>query len=100
MKVNVHAVNFTVDAKLVAFIQARIDKLEKYYDRVVASDVYLKVDNTSEKENKILELKIHVPGDDIMVKKQCRTFEEAIEVAAESAERILVKRKEKIRAHS
>ena len=99
MKVNVHAVNFTIDGKLVDFIQERIDKLEKYYDKVVSSDVFLKVEKTSEKENKIAEVKINVPGDDFIVKKQCKTFEEAIEQAAESLERMLVKRKEKIKEH-
>jgi putative sigma-54 modulation protein len=99
MKVNVHAVNFTVDKKLVDYIQLRMDKLEKYYDKIVSSDVFLKVEKTSEKENKIVEVKIHVPGDNFLVKKQCKTFEEAIEMAAESLERVLVKRKEKVRTH-
>src|SRR6478672_3755070 len=99
MKVNVHAVNFTVDKKVVDFIQTRMDKLEKYYDKIVSSDVFLKVEKTSEKENKIVEVKIHVPGDDFLVKKQCKTFEEAVENSAESLERLLVKRKEKVRAH-
>lgn len=98
MKVNVHAVGFSVDRKLVDFVQQRLDKLEKFYDKIVSSDVFLKVEKTSEKENKVVELKIHVPGDDFMVKKQCKSFEEAIELAAESLERLLVKRKEKIRA--
>jgi putative sigma-54 modulation protein len=99
MKVSVHAVNFTVDRKLVDFIQERLNKLEKYYDKVVSADVFLKVEKTSDKENKMVEVKIHVPGDDFMVKKQCKTFEEAIEVSAESLERLLIKRKEKIRTH-
>ena len=99
MKVNVQAVNFTVDRKLVDFIQERMDRMEKYYDKIVSSDVYLKVEKTSDKENKVVELKIHVPGDDFIVKKQCKTFEEAIELASESSERLLVKRKEKIRTH-
>ncbi len=99
MKVNVHAVNFAVDKKLVDFIQERMVKLEKYYDKIVSFDVFLKVEKTSEKENKIVEVKIHVPGDDFMVKKQCKTFEEAIEVSAESLERLLIKRKEKIRTN-
>jgi putative sigma-54 modulation protein len=99
MKVNVHAVNFAIDAKLVDFIQDRMDKLEKYYDKVVFADIYLKVENTSERENKIAEVKMNVPGDDFLVKKQCKTFEEAIELSAESLERMLLKRKEKIRAH-
>ncbi|WP_396154630.1 ribosome hibernation-promoting factor, HPF/YfiA family [Flavobacterium macrobrachii] len=99
MKVNVHAVNFNVDRKLVDFINERLVKIEKYYDKVVSSDVFLKVEKTSEKENKVVEVKIHVPGDDFMVKKQCKTFEEGVELASESLERLLVKRKEKVRAH-
>ncbi|CCG54082.1 Protein of unknown function [Flavobacterium indicum GPTSA100-9 = DSM 17447] len=100
MKVNVHAVNFNVDKKLVSFIEERLTKLEKFYDKVVASDVFLKVENTSDKENKIVELKINVPGDEFMVKKIGKSFEEATDLAAESLERVLVKRKEKVRAHS
>ncbi|MFY7741342.1 MAG: ribosome hibernation-promoting factor, HPF/YfiA family [Flavobacterium sp.] len=99
MKVNVNAVNFNVDKKLIDFIQIRLDKLEKYYDKVVVADVYLKVESTSEKENKIVEIKMHVPGDDFMVKKQCKSFEEAVDSSAESLERLLLKRKEKIRTH-
>ena len=97
MKVNVHAVNFNVDGKLVGFIQERMDRLEKYYDKIVSSDVFLKVEKTSEKENKIVEIKMLVPGDEFMVKKQCKTFEEALEQSAESLERLLTKRKEKVK---
>ena len=93
------AVNFNVDAKLVGFIQDRMDKLEKYYDKVVSADVFLKVEKTSDKENKIVEAKIHVPGDEYIVKKQCKTFEEGVDLAAEALERVLLKRKEKIRTH-
>jgi putative sigma-54 modulation protein len=100
MKVSIHAVGFAVDAKLVAFIQERMDKLEKYYDKVVSSDVYLRVEKTSDKENKAVEVKVNVPGDEFLVKKQCKTFEEAVELSAESLERSLVKRKEKIREHA
>jgi putative sigma-54 modulation protein len=61
MKVSVHAVNFTVDKK-VDFVQDRMDKLEKYYDKVVSADVFLKVEKTSDKE-KNCRSKINVPSD-------------------------------------
>jgi putative sigma-54 modulation protein len=99
MKVNVHAVNFTVDRKLVDFVQERMDKLEKYYDKIVSADVFLKVEKTSDKENKFVEIKINVPGDEFLVKKHCKSFEEAVELSAESLERLVIKRKEKIRDH-
>ena len=97
MKVNLHAVNFNVDKKLVDFVQEKIDKLEKYYDKIVSADVFLKLENTSDKENKIVEIKINVPGDDFVVKKIAKSFEEGTDLAVDSLERVLVKRKEKSR---
>ena len=100
MKVNAQSVNFTADGKLIDFIQTRLNKMELFYDKVISSDVYLKVENTSAKENKIVEIKVLVPKDKFVVKKQCKSFEEAIDTACSSLERKLVKRKEKIRLHA
>jgi putative sigma-54 modulation protein len=99
MKVNTQSVNFTADKKLIDFIQKRMDKLELFYDKVIKSDVYLKVENTSGKENKIVEARVSVPGDSFIVKKQCKTFEESTDMAISSLERQLKKRKQKLRSH-
>jgi putative sigma-54 modulation protein len=100
MKVNAQSVNFVADGKLIGFIQDRMNKLETFYDKVISSDVYLKVENTSSKENKIVEIKVHVPKDHFIVKKQCKSFEEAVDSACSSLERKLVKKKEKMRANA
>lgn len=63
MQVNAQSVNFNADRKLIDFLQNRMDKLETFYDKIISSDVYLKVENTSSKENKIVEIKLNVPGD-------------------------------------
>lgn len=94
MKVNFNAVNFTVDQKLIDFIQKKMDKLELFYDKVIDADVYLKLDNTNAKENKIVEVKINVPGDSFVVKKQFKTFEEGIDSCVNPIERYLKKYKE------
>jgi putative sigma-54 modulation protein len=99
MKVNTQSVNFVADKKLIDFIQKRLDKLEVFYDKIIQSDVYLKLENTSEKENKIFEAKVSVPGDSFIVKKQCKSFEGAVDMAASSLERQLKKRKQKLRSH-
>ncbi|MFK7781129.1 ribosome hibernation-promoting factor, HPF/YfiA family [Psychroserpens sp.] len=99
MKVNTQSVNFNADQKLIDFIQKRMDKLEMFYDKVIDTDVYLKVENTSDKENKIFEARVNVPGDSFVVKKQCKTFEEGTDSAVSSLERQLKKRKEKLRTH-
>ncbi|WP_273567717.1 ribosome hibernation-promoting factor, HPF/YfiA family [Maribacter halichondriae] len=97
MKVHAQSVNFNADGKLMDFIQNRLDKMETFYDKVISSDVYLKVENTSAKENKIVEIKLNVPKDNFVVKKQCKSFEEAVDSACSSLERKLIKRKEKLR---
>ena len=99
MKVNTQSVNFNADKKLINFIQNRMDKLDRYYDKVIKSDVFLKVENTSDKENKIFEAILSLPGDSLVVKKQCKTFEEGVDMAVASLERQLKKRKEKLRTH-
>ncbi|EDP71808.1 2-dehydro-3-deoxyphosphooctonate aldolase [Flavobacteriales bacterium ALC-1] len=98
MKVNTQSVNFNADSKLIDFIQKRMDKLDMFYDKIIQSDVYLKVENTSDKENKIFEAKVSVPGDSFIVKKQCKTFEEGTDSAIASLERQIKKRKEKLRS--
>lgn len=100
MNVNVQSVNFNADRKLIDFLQQRMDKLETFYDKVINSDVYLKVQNTSAKENKIVEIKLNVPGDKFIVKKKCKSFEEAIDSSCDSLERKLIKRKEKLREYA
>ena len=99
MKVNTQSVNFNADKKLIDFIQKRMDKLDLFYDKVIKSDVFLKVENTSEKENKIFEARVSVPGDSFVVKKQCKSFEEGVDAAVSSLERQLKKRKEKLRTY-
>lgn len=97
MKVNTQSVNFTADRKLIDFIQKRMDKLDLYYDKIIKSDVFLKVENTKFKENKMFEVVLNVPGDSLVVKKQCKTFEEGVDVATASLERQLVRRKQKLK---
>lgn len=97
MKINTQSINFTIDKKLTDFIQKRMNKLDLFYDKIIKADVFLKVENTSDKENKVFEAKLSVPGDSLVVKKKCKSFEEGVDTAVHILERQLKKRKEKIR---
>ncbi|NND63178.1 MAG: ribosome-associated translation inhibitor RaiA [Flavobacteriaceae bacterium] len=100
MKVNVQTPNFVADVKLINFIEKKLSKLEQFYDRIISANVYLKVQNTSEKQNKITEILLNVPGSELIVKKGAKTFEAATDECVHSLERQLKKRKEKQRAHA
>ena len=73
MKVNVQTPNFVADQKLVNFISNRLLKLELFHDQIKFADVFLKVQKTSEKENKVVEILLNVPGDELIVKKEAKT---------------------------
>ncbi|WP_139956215.1 ribosome hibernation-promoting factor, HPF/YfiA family [Flavicella sediminum] len=97
MKVFVQSVNFNSDKKLVDFVEKKVEGLEKYHDKIIDAEVFLKVQKTSEKENKFTELKINIPGSELIVKKENKTFEEGISAVVDSMKRLLKKSKEKER---
>ena len=97
MTIHFRAVNYTADIKLKEFTKERIKKLSQFYNQIIEVLIFTKVENNSDGVNKWAELKITIPGDDIVVQKKCRTFEEAIHKSAQSAERILKRKKEKIK---
>ncbi len=98
MKVSVQSVNFNIDIELVNFIEKKVNNLEKFHDNILGAEVSLKVQKTSEKENKVSELRIILPGNDILIKKQSKSFEEGISLSVDAIKRQLLKRKEKQRA--
>lgn len=95
MKLQVHSIHFDADAKLVDFIQKKVDKLEKFYDRVVDGEVFLRINNEGV-DNKTVEIKVKVPGSQLFAKEQARSFEAATDLATEALRNQIKKFKEKI----
>ena len=98
MKINVQATNFNVDQKLVEFTQRKIDKLYQFYDKILSVDVVFKVENTTDRVNKFAEIKIGIVGENVVVKKICKSFEESIDLSVRAAERMLIRHKELLRS--
>ncbi|ARV06252.1 ribosomal subunit interface protein [Polaribacter sp. SA4-10] len=97
MKVFTQSVNFNADAELINLAEKKVESLAKYHDKIVDAEVFLKVQNTSDKENKITEIKINIPGSELIIKRETRTFEEGINLAVDSLKRQLKRSKEKHR---
>ena len=96
MTVNIQSVNFKADGKLITFIKERLATTTQFYDRAISTAVFLKVDNNHNRENKIVEMRMSVPGIDIVVTKERKSFEEAANIAVDVLIRQLKKHKEKI----
>jgi putative sigma-54 modulation protein len=96
VKINIHSIHFDADAKLIDFIHERIDKLALFYDRIIEGDVFLKIENNNELANKVAEIKLRIPGNDLFAKKQSKSFEESTDVAVEALRKQLKKHKGKV----
>ena len=97
MKTTINAIKFDADRKLVLFVQNKVKKLSKFFDEILAAEVFLKLENTQDIDNKIVEIKIEIPGSNLFSRKQSKTFEESTDLAIDALKLQLIKRKEKLR---
>ncbi len=97
MQIDIHSVHFDADIKLKEFITIKLEKLKKYHKNITNSEVFLKLENESSLINKIVEIKLNIPGNDLFSKKQCKSFEEATDEAIDALRRQILKRKEKFK---
>ena len=96
IKISVKALHFQADVKLISFIEQKLSRLGRFFDRPIEAEVFLKLQDTGSRvQEKITEVKLHVPGGWIMDKKTGRSFESAITASTDTLKRQLVRHKEK-----
>ena len=96
MDIKVQAVHFKADQKLIEYTEDKVGKLALFNDHIVTAEVFLRLENTTDVENKVAEVKLLVPGKELFSKKQAKSFEEAVDLASEALRKQVVKEKEKI----
>ncbi|TVR71236.1 MAG: HPF/RaiA family ribosome-associated protein [Marinilabiliales bacterium] len=97
MDIKIHSVRFDADIKLINFIKSKVNKLAQFNDDIIAAEVFLRLENSQDMENKITEIKLDIPGNSLFAKKQGKTFEEATDLTVEALRRQAKKKKEKLR---
>jgi len=95
MNTKIHSIHFDADQKLISFINEKMDKLVQFNADILSSEVYLRLEKSSTSENKLVEIRLNVPGHEFFAKRHCRTFEEAIEETAEALRQQIKKHKYK-----
>ena len=91
--INVKSLKFDADEKLLDFIEKKVGKVEKFFDNMGDIDVTLSL--LPEAENKCVKLQTHMPGEEIVIERNARTFEEAVTDAADALKEKIVRSKEK-----
>ncbi len=96
MNIKIHSIHFDADSKLLDFINQKVKKLLLFYDNILSSEVFLRLEKCQDMENKIVEIRLEIRGNDVFAKKQSKTFEEATDLTIEALRRQLLKHKTKI----
>jgi putative sigma-54 modulation protein len=97
MDIKVSSVHFTADKRLIDLVNKKINKLIKFYEEIIGAEVFLRLENTQETDNKVAEIRLMIPGNELFAKKQSKTFEEATDNAVDALRQQIIKHKEKVK---
>ena len=92
MDIKIKALKFDPDQKLVAFVEKKAARLAKFFDSDLhTAEVTLK----NEVEGKFARIQIHVPGEELVIEREAKTFEDAITAAVDAMKEKITRSKEK-----
>ena len=91
MNVQIHSVRFDADKKLIDFVNQKLEKLVQIGDGIVNAEVYLRLNKDQDRENKISEIRLEIPGGPLFARKQSKTFEEATDQAIDALKKQISK---------
>lgn len=95
MNVQIQSVKFDADQRLLDFVENKMSKLDRFSERIVSSDVILRVDKDHEKGNKLVTITLGMPGEDLVAETRGRSFEEAVDEGVDALKKQIEKYKEK-----
>jgi putative sigma-54 modulation protein len=97
MDIKIHSIHFDAYQKLIDFINNKVKKLISFYDNIIGVEVFLRLDKAHDLENKVVEIRLTLPGNELFAKKQSKSFEESTDLTCEALRRQIMKYKTKLR---
>lgn len=97
MNIKITSLHFKADQKLEGFISEKLDKLTKIHDGIIGTEVTLKIENTEKPDNKTVEVRTKIRGNDALASKTAKTFEQATDDVVEALRKQLQRVKDKER---
>ena len=95
MELRIQSVNFDASEQLKAFAQKKVNKLAKYTDDIIQSEMIMKVIKPDAPNNKEVSVKLNIKNAESFASKTAESFEEAIDLCVEALEKQVIRAKEK-----
>ena len=97
MNIKTESIHFTADQKLIDYIEKKVGKLEQFFDKIIDAKVNLSLENSGQVKDKIVEIRLNVPGDTLFISESSKTFESAVDGGVAIMKRQLLKYKDSLR---
>ncbi len=94
MEIKLKTLKFEADERLTAFVEKKVNRLEKFFLPGVPPETEVALENV--KEGKKAKLHIHLPGDDLIIERVADTFENAVTGAVDAMKEKLTRTKERV----
>ncbi len=95
MELRIQSVNFDASEQLKAFAKKKVEKLVKYSDDIIQTEMILKLIKPDAPNNKEASVKLNIKNGESFACKVSDTFEESIDLCMEALEKQIVRTKEK-----
>ena len=95
MNVQIQSVKFDADKKLIDFVNLKMSKLERFAEDAVGAEVIMKMDKDHDSGNKVVTIRLEVPGNDLVAEARSRSFEESVDSAIDAIKRQIDRHKDR-----
>lgn len=92
MEIRIKSLKFDADQKLLAFVEKKVARLEKF---LAGANSDAEVVLTLEKDAKGAKIIIPVPGHELVIERDAKTFEDAITACVDAMKEKMTREKEK-----
>ncbi|MCI1779694.1 MAG: HPF/RaiA family ribosome-associated protein [Bacteroidales bacterium] len=93
MEIRIQSVKFDAGQKLLDFVNKKVEKIEKFHDGIIKAEVTLSL--LPDNANKEAKIRVFIPGNDVFVTRNAKTFEDAVVDCVAVIKGQLVRKKEK-----
>jgi putative sigma-54 modulation protein len=95
MKISIQSIDCSPRQELLDLVNEKFTKLTHFSDRILETKIILRVEKSEKRDNKTVEARLVIPGDDLFVKKHSESFEESLQKVYEVLQREIKDWKEK-----
>ena len=94
MNYQIQSIHFSLNKNLKLLINKKVSKLLSINEHINSVSIYMKIENKSTFNNKLIEMKLNAPNLKFFAKKQANSFEESVDLVFRALRKQILKIKQ------